>query len=197
MLGELNDQEIDGVLHDAVIGRIGCHAGGQTYIVPVSYAYDGEHVYGHSGSGRKVAMMRENPSVCFEVEHVDDLGNWRTVVAWGTFEELRGTDASASRELLVARFAPLLATAGAGYGSSATSSATAVPHLGPDGTPLPFRPLPDSRPASGAVPKPGPGPVRAHAPAPHPANHATDGSGQEAVLYRIRLTRKSGRFERS
>ena len=195
MLGELNDQEIDGVLHDAVIGRIGCHAGGQTYIVPVSYAYDGEHVYGHSGSGRKVAMMRENPSVCFEVEHVDDLGNWRTVVAWGTFEELRGTDASASRELLLARFAPLHATAGAG--SSATSSATAVPLLGPDGTPLPFRPLPDSRTASAAVPKPGPGPVRAHAPAPHPANHATDGSGQEAVLYRIRLTRKSGRFERS
>ncbi|HSP76366.1 MAG TPA: pyridoxamine 5'-phosphate oxidase family protein [Cryobacterium sp.] len=193
MLGELNDQEIDDVLRKAVIGRIGCHAGGQTYIVPVSFAYDGEHVYGHSGIGRKVAMMRENPSVCFEVEQVDDLGNWKTVVAWGTFEELIGTDAAASRQLLLARFAPLIATA--------TSSATAVPRLGPDGTPLPFGPVPEARPGPVPGPKPGPkpkpGPVRAHAPAPDPANHAGDGPTQEAVLYRIRLTRKSGRFERS
>ena len=189
MLGELNDQEIDGVLHEAMIGRIGCHADGQTYIVPVSYAYDGEHVYGHSGSGRKVTMMRENPSVCFEVEKVDDLGNWQTVIAWGTFEELTGADAAASRQILLARFAPLLADAGA------TPSATAVPRLGPDGTPLPFGPLSESRSASTPVPKPGP--VRAHIPAPQPATPAAAGSRSEAVLYRIRLTRKTGRFERS
>jgi hypothetical protein len=188
MLGELNDQEIDGVLHEAVIGRIGCHASGQTYIVPVSFAYDGEHVYGHSGSGRKVAMMRENPSVCFEVEHVDDLGNWKTVIAWGTFEELTGTDAAASRQILLARFAPLLGSI------SAASSATAVPRLGPDGTPLPFRPLPESMPAPKPVPKPGP--VRAHTPAPPTENHATDETSTEAVLYRIRLSRRTGRFER-
>lgn len=191
MLGELNDEEIDRVLHEAMIGRIGCHVAGQTYIVPVSYAYDGEHVYGHSGSGRKVAMMRENPSVCFEVEHVDDLGNWQTVITWGTFEELTGTDAAASRQLLLARFAPLLGTA------SPVSSATAVPRLGPDGTPLPFGPRTESRPTADPAPVPKPGPVRAHAPVPHPPNHATDGSGTEAVLYRIRLTRKTGRFERS
>ncbi|HSP53598.1 MAG TPA: pyridoxamine 5'-phosphate oxidase family protein [Cryobacterium sp.] len=180
MLGELNDEDIDSVLHEAVIGRIGCHVAGQTYIVPVSYAYDGEHVYGHSGTGRKVVMMRENPSVCFEVEQVDDLGNWKTVIAWGAFEELTGTDAAAGRLILLARFAPLLGSAGA------ASSATAVPRLGPDGTPLP---------ASAPVPKPGP--VRAHTPGPHPGNHATDGSRPEAVLYRIRLTRKTGRFERN
>ncbi len=192
MLGELNDQEIDGVLHDGVIGRIGCHVAGQTYIVPVSYAYDGEHVYGHSGTGRKVSMMRVNPSVCFEVEHVDDLGNWKTVIAWGTFEELTGTDAAASRQILLTRFIPLLGSA------SAASSATAVPRLGPDGTPIPSRPLPESMPAPAPVPKPGP--VRAHVSLPHTANHTAEGSagsGQEAVLYRIRLTRKTGRFERN
>ncbi|TFD00480.1 pyridoxamine 5'-phosphate oxidase family protein [Cryobacterium sinapicolor] len=194
MLGELNDQEIDSVLHDAVIGRIGCHVAGQTYIVPVSYAYDGEHVYGHSGSGRKVAMMRENPSVCFEVEQVDDLGNWRTVIAWGTYEELTGTDAAASRQILLTRFAPLLGPV------SAASSASAVPRLGPDGTPLPYRLSPDPMPAPVAAPKPGPGPARAHAPhpsAPRPTDHAAGDSRAEAVLYRIRLTRRTGRFERS
>ena len=187
MMGELNDQEIDTVLRDAVLGRIGCHDAGQTYIVPVSFAYDGENVYGHSASGRKLQMMRENPSVCFEVEHVDDLGNWKTVIAWGTFEELTGTDAAASRQILLTRFAPLP--------GHAVSSATAVPRLGPDGTPLPFRAPADTMTIPVPVPKPGP--VRAHTAAPHPAHPAPGGSDTEAVLYRIRLARKTGRFERS
>ena len=33
-------------------------------------------------------MMRKNPAVCFEVEDTKSLSNWRTVVAWGDFEEL-------------------------------------------------------------------------------------------------------------
>ena len=32
--------------------------------------------------------MRKNPDVCFEVEDTKSLSNWRTVVAWGLFEEL-------------------------------------------------------------------------------------------------------------
>ena len=32
--------------------------------------------------------MRANPFVCFEVEDIDDLANWHSVIAWGVFEEL-------------------------------------------------------------------------------------------------------------
>ena len=35
-------------------------------------------------------MMRENPWVCVEVDHMDNLANWRSVIAWGRFEELGG-----------------------------------------------------------------------------------------------------------
>jgi nitroimidazol reductase NimA-like FMN-containing flavoprotein (pyridoxamine 5'-phosphate oxidase superfamily) len=28
-------------------------------------------------------MMRANPHVCFEVDHRENLANWRSVVAWG------------------------------------------------------------------------------------------------------------------
>ncbi|WBM79337.1 pyridoxamine 5'-phosphate oxidase family protein [Cryobacterium breve] len=87
MLGELNAREIDAVLHTSVVGRIGCHSDGRTYIVPITYAYDGDTVYAHSAAGTKVEMMRANPAVCFEVEQLDDLASWRTVVAWGEFEE--------------------------------------------------------------------------------------------------------------
>ncbi|MBL7709984.1 MAG: pyridoxamine 5'-phosphate oxidase family protein, partial [Chitinophagaceae bacterium] len=40
MLGELNDKQIDSLLNTQLVGRLGCHAGGITYVVPVTYIYD-------------------------------------------------------------------------------------------------------------------------------------------------------------
>ena len=108
MLGTLNRGQIDHVLRSEVVGRIGCHGSGRTYIVPITYAYDGAHVYGHSGEGLKLRMMRANPHVCFEVDHMDDLSQWQSVIAWGTFEELHGAEASAAMHVLVDRLAPLM-----------------------------------------------------------------------------------------
>lgn len=42
--------------------------------------------------GQKLHMMRANPFVCFEVEDIDDLANWHSVIAWGVFEELACED---------------------------------------------------------------------------------------------------------
>lgn len=114
MLGTLDREQIDQVLRAGLIGRIGAHADGRTYIVPVSYVYDGDAVYVHSAEGLKVRMMRANPEVCFEVEDIDDLANWRTVVAWGTYEELKGDLATAAMNLLVSRLSPLTASETAG-----------------------------------------------------------------------------------
>ncbi len=88
MLGKLNKQQIEDVLTRQIVGRIGCHADDVTYIVPVSYAYDGTYVYGHTKEGMKIKMMRKNPKVCFEVDEMKDMANWKSVVAWGEFEEL-------------------------------------------------------------------------------------------------------------
>lgn len=93
MLGELTRDEIDGVLRGNVIGRIGCHAFGRTYVVPITYAYDGTAVYAHSAEGMKVHMMRENPRVCFEVDSMDGMANWKSVIASGVFQELHGAAA--------------------------------------------------------------------------------------------------------
>src|SRR5690554_3323686 len=89
MLGDLKNSQIDHLLYSQVIGRIGCHANDTTYIVPVTYAYDGIHVYGHTKEGMKINMMRKNPNVCFEVDVMENMSNWRSVIAWGKFEELK------------------------------------------------------------------------------------------------------------
>jgi nitroimidazol reductase NimA-like FMN-containing flavoprotein (pyridoxamine 5'-phosphate oxidase superfamily) len=115
MLGELNDEQIERVMRSEGIVRIGCHAEGITYVVPVSYAYDGESVIGHSADGMKVRLMRQNPEVCVEVEHVDDIANWQSVIAWGRYEELRGEEAQRALQKLVDRF-PVAETGHAGYG---------------------------------------------------------------------------------
>jgi uncharacterized protein len=101
MIGELSAPEIEDVLMGNVIGRIGAHAFGRTYVVPITYAYDGKAVYGHSREGMKLHMMRENPHVCFEVDHMDDYANWRSVIAAGVFTELRGPEREAGLQLLV------------------------------------------------------------------------------------------------
>ena len=88
MLGILNNAQIEKLLTSSFIGRIGCHAFGKTYVIPVSYAYKDDCIYVHSFEGLKLSSMRQNPDVCFEVENIEDMGNWQTVVSWGVFKEL-------------------------------------------------------------------------------------------------------------
>ena len=149
MLGELTAEQINAVLFNEVVGRIGCHGDGRTYVVPVTYVFDGEAVYAHSAEGLKIRTMRANPAVCFQVDQRENLANWRSVVAWGVYEELCGKDAQDALQLLVARLLPLV-----------TSETLR---------------LPDSLGLAAATP-------------------VID--APKAIVYRIRLIEKTGRFER-
>jgi nitroimidazol reductase NimA-like FMN-containing flavoprotein (pyridoxamine 5'-phosphate oxidase superfamily) len=88
MLGALNELQIKDLLTTLPVGRIGCHADGVTYIVPINYVYEDDTVYAHSKDGMKMQIMRKNPDVCFQVDAIDDLLNWESVIAWGKFEEI-------------------------------------------------------------------------------------------------------------
>ncbi len=89
MIESLTKDQIDLVLRSQIIGRIGCSSNEKTYIVPVAYAYDGKYIYAHSKEGQKILMMRKNSSVCFQVDSIDNMTNWRSVVVWGQYEELK------------------------------------------------------------------------------------------------------------
>lgn len=88
MIGRLNDEEIDEVLRSNVLGRIGCTDGTKMYVVPINYVYDGKFIIAHSVAGMKIEMMRRNPEVCFEVDEVKNFTNWKSVIAWGQYQEL-------------------------------------------------------------------------------------------------------------
>jgi len=98
---ELNPDEIVEFLRAQRIARLGCHAGGETYVVPVIYAYDDGAIVTVTQEGRKVTMLRENPRVCVEVDEydTDGRGSWRSVIAYGGAEELAGDALVAALEL--------------------------------------------------------------------------------------------------
>jgi nitroimidazol reductase NimA-like FMN-containing flavoprotein (pyridoxamine 5'-phosphate oxidase superfamily) len=107
MIGTLNSEEIEGLLQKKVIGRIGCHTRDTVYVVPVSYAYDGAYIYVRSFEGQKINMMRQNPTICFQVDNMVEMSNWQSVIAYGKFEELTDTDErKKALEVLVNRRLP-------------------------------------------------------------------------------------------
>ncbi len=99
----LDDDRIESLLETAAVARLGCCVDGRTYVVPVAYAYYGGACYGHTSDGLKLQMLRANPSVCLEIDHVQSLSRWESVIAWGTFEELTGEAAREGAELFMQR----------------------------------------------------------------------------------------------
>jgi uncharacterized protein len=147
MLGELNNEQIEDLLRSEVIGRIGCHLDGKTYIVPVTYVFDGESIIGHTSEGMKTQMLRQNPTICFQVDRIENMRNWQSALVWGVFEELEGYDARFAMQKLITRLMSLV------------TSETSQPTYG----------------------------IEAH-------QLATGGT--KAVVYRINILEKKGRFEK-
>ena len=105
MQHELSAEDMDDLLRSQLYGHLGCTTpDGRIYVVPITYAYYDGYVYSFSSSGMKVDAMRAHPSVCFQAEQFLEDGFWRSVVAWGTFEELSGTDRVEAMSLIFRRF---------------------------------------------------------------------------------------------
>jgi nitroimidazol reductase NimA-like FMN-containing flavoprotein (pyridoxamine 5'-phosphate oxidase superfamily) len=93
-------------------------------------------------------MMRKNPKVCFEVDTMENMSNWRSVIAWGTFEELKEPEErQIGMQKLIDRVGPLL------------TGETTISHAMSDG-------------------------------------HGTYIEAMKGVVYRIKLNKKTGRYEK-
>jgi nitroimidazol reductase NimA-like FMN-containing flavoprotein (pyridoxamine 5'-phosphate oxidase superfamily) len=109
MFGELTYNEMEELIHAETVMRIGCHADGVTYIIPISYAYDGDYFYCRATEGKKLEMLRKNPDVCVQLDDTKNLSNWKSVICWGKFEELKeNAEKARAIELLSTRVLPIL-----------------------------------------------------------------------------------------
>jgi len=108
MIGALTHQQIENILLSQLLGRLACCDGKQPYVVPVTYTYDGEYIYGQTNEGTKLNMLRKNPLVCFEVDTMTDMRNWQSAMAFGKFEELKDEEAKLARQILFGRIFSLM-----------------------------------------------------------------------------------------
>ncbi len=116
MHGDLSGAETDALLQRRRYGRLSFILGGDPYVIPINYAYDGLRLYGQAPEGTpgripggtKLRAMRQNPRVAFQVDEITDPAHWRSVLLHGQFHELH------DREAKKAAFARILVRAGGG-----------------------------------------------------------------------------------
>lgn len=108
MIKDLSQDKSRELLRKSRLGRLGCIADGEPYVVPVNYIFDGESALVHSLPGRKIIAMRANPRVCLQVDEMESEFGWKSVLAFGTYEEIDNRD-ERSREMgrLLASFPQL------------------------------------------------------------------------------------------
>ena len=63
--------EVEELLSNTLVGRLGTCFNDIPYITPVNYIYDNNKIYFHSAyEGRKIENIRHNQQVCFEIDKV-------------------------------------------------------------------------------------------------------------------------------
>ena len=104
----LSEVEARNLIAGGKIGRLGCVDNGEPYVVPINYVFEDGSIYSHSLPGRKIDVLRAHPRACLQVDEIENNFEWRSVIAYGNFEEIRfPSDRRVILSKLLTRF-PLL-----------------------------------------------------------------------------------------
>ena|SRR5688500_9748555 len=85
----LHEDEARALLSAGRIGRLGCIGNGEPYVVPINYMFEDDSIYSHALPGLKIELLRANPRACLQVDEIQTDFEWRSVIAYGNFEEIR------------------------------------------------------------------------------------------------------------
>jgi hypothetical protein len=108
---------VEEILNRSPVGHLGLSWKNQPYVVPLLFAYEQGNIYLHSSdSGMMMQFLRNNSSVCFEVEEFLNIvpgplpckysNTYRSVIAFGTAQILTDPDEkTAGMRLIVAKYA--------------------------------------------------------------------------------------------
>ena len=89
----LSSRQSEEILARNQVGRIAFTTQGRVNILPIHYKYDSGWIYGRTQPGGKLLLILRNRRVAFEVDEHEDVFEWRSVVAHGTFYIIeRGDD---------------------------------------------------------------------------------------------------------
>jgi hypothetical protein len=104
---ELSRSEVDKLLREERIVRVGFEANGQRYLVPLGFVFHRGALYAMTTHGRKTRMAATNPDVSFQIDTSARTGpfSWHSVSGEGTFEIVTDpSEIDAVSPLLTSRF---------------------------------------------------------------------------------------------
>jgi uncharacterized protein len=84
----LTDNEARKLLSDGAMGRLGCIYNNEPYVVPINYVFEEGFIYSHSLPGTKVDALRIHSRACLQVDAIESEIEWRSVIAYGTYDEV-------------------------------------------------------------------------------------------------------------
>jgi nitroimidazol reductase NimA-like FMN-containing flavoprotein (pyridoxamine 5'-phosphate oxidase superfamily) len=81
-------EEMHALLSRIGFGHLGCAREGRPYVVPMHYAYDGECLYLFTTEGMKTTFIEANAEVCMQVEEIESVSSWKSVMVTGQAERI-------------------------------------------------------------------------------------------------------------
>ena len=109
MITELGPKEAEELLREQRLGRLGCTVDNEPYVVPVNYLFGEDGcIYIHTLPGQKVNQLRSNPRACLQVDDIADDYNGRSVIAYGSYEEVTEEEEREQRLAALFRHLPHL-----------------------------------------------------------------------------------------
>jgi uncharacterized protein len=91
VLTRLSEDKSYSVLSATRVARLGCIVDGEPYVVPINYYFEDGCAHSHSLPGLKISALRENPRACLQVDEVESDLRWRSVLAFGNYEEIKSS----------------------------------------------------------------------------------------------------------
>lgn len=89
---ELALERAQELLRELSFGYLGLARGGESYVLPLFYGYDGQTLYFHSHPGLKEDYIRGTKEACFLINSIESVDDWESVQAFGPIEKVTIAD---------------------------------------------------------------------------------------------------------
>lgn len=121
---DLTGEEIDAILTRNNVGRLAFAFHDRVDIQPIHYVYADGWLYGRTSEGEKTGTLQHNQWVAFEVDEIEDVFTWRSVVVHATFTMIDPEESEAAAAI---------------WEKAAKKISRLVPKAFTDEDPVPFR----------------------------------------------------------
>jgi len=88
MITPLSVEQARQLLRSCHFARLACVINGDPYVIPINYKFENDFINCHSLPGKKIEGLRKHPRACVQVDEIKSDLCWKSVLAFGNYEEV-------------------------------------------------------------------------------------------------------------